>query len=53
MNKTKVVKTGIKVGALALGGFLTWLNGKISSNEMRETVVEEVKKAMAEQAKES
>lgn len=53
MNKTKVLKTGLKVGALALGGVLTWLNNKIANNEMKETVVEEVKKALAEQAKES
>lgn len=53
MNKDKLVKTGLKIGALALAGVVTILNNKTSSDEMKETVAKEVEKALANQAKES
>ena len=53
MNKDKLVKTGLKLGALALAGVVTILNNKTSSDEMKETVAKEVAKAMSNQAKES
>lgn len=53
MDKTKVIKTGLKLGALALAGVVTLLNNKMSSDEMKETVAKEVKTALSKQAKES
>lgn len=53
MDKAKVLKAGLKVGALALAGVVTVINNKLSSNEMKETVAKEVKEALAKQAKES
>lgn len=53
MDKAKIVKTGLKLGALALAGIVTLLNGKLSSDEMKETVAKEVEKALESKAKES
>ena len=53
IDKAKVVKTGLKLGALALAGVVTLLNGKLSSDEMKETVAKEVEKALESKAKES
>lgn len=53
MDKAKAIKTGLKLGALALAGVVTVLNSKVSSDEMKETVAKEVKEAMAKQVKES
>lgn len=53
MDKNKLVKTGLKLGALALAGVVTILNNKASSDEMKETVAKEVAKAMSNQTKES
>lgn len=49
MNKDKLVKTGLKLGALALAGVVTILNNKTSSDEMKEAVAEEVAKALSKQ----
>lgn len=48
-----MVKTGLKLGALALAGVVTLLNSKVSSDEMKETVAKEVSKALNDQVKES
>lgn len=53
MDKAKVIKTGLKVGALALAGVVTILNNKMAGDEMKETVAKEVEKALANQVKES
>lgn len=53
MDKAKVIKTGLKLGALALAGVVTLLNSKVSSDEMKETVAKEVKDALSKQVKES
>ena len=49
MDKAKIIKTGLKLGALALAGVVTILNSKLSSDEMKETVAKEVKKALSNQ----
>jgi hypothetical protein len=51
MDKAKAIKTGLKLGALALAGVVTILNNKMSSDEMKETVAKEVTKALENQAK--
>lgn len=51
MDKAKVIKTGLKLGALALAGVVTILNNKMSNDEMKETVAKEVKEAMSKQVK--
>ena len=51
MDKAKVIKTGLKLGALALAGVVTILNNKMSSDEMKETVAKEVSEALKNQAK--
>lgn len=53
MDKAKAIKTGLKLGALALAGVVTVLNSKVSNDEMKETVAKEVKEALAKQTKES
>lgn len=53
MDKAKAIKTGLKLGALALAGVVTILNNKMSSDDMKETVAKEVEKALKNQAKES
>lgn len=53
MDKTKVIKTGLKLGALALAGVVTILNNKVASEEMEETVAKKVAEALANQTKES
>lgn len=49
MDKAKIIKTSLKLGALALAGVVTILNGKLSSDEMKETVAKEVEKALSNQ----
>ena len=53
MDKAKIIKTGLKLGALALAGVVTILNSKLSSDEMKETVAKEVEEALKNKAKES
>lgn len=53
MDKAKIIKTGLKLGALALAGVVTLLNSKLSSDEMKETVAKEVEEALKSNAKES
>lgn len=53
MDKAKAIKTGLKLGALALAGVVTLLNNKMSSDEMKETVAKEVAEALNNQVKES
>ena len=53
MDKAKVLKTGLKIGALALAGVVTLVNNKLSNDEMKETVAKKVEEALANQAKES
>ena len=53
MDKAKIIKTGLKLGALALAGVVTLLNSKLSSDEMKETVAKEVEEALKSKAKES
>ena len=49
MDKAKIIKISLKLGALALAGVVTVLNGKLSSDEMKETVAKEVEKALSNQ----
>lgn len=51
MDKAKAIKTGLKLGALALAGVVTILNNKMSNDEMKETVAKEVSKALENQVK--
>lgn len=51
MDKAKAIKTGLKIGALALAGIVTILNNKMSNDEMKETVAKEVAEALKNQAK--
>lgn len=53
MDKAKMFKTGLKLGALALAGVVTIMQNKVSSDEMEETVAKKVAEALANQAKES
>lgn len=53
MNKANLLKTGLKLGALALAGVVTILNNKVANDEMEETVAKKVAEALANQAKES
>ena len=53
MNKANLLKTGLKLGALALAGVVTILNNKVASDEMEETVAKKVAEALANQAKKS
>ena len=53
MNKAKLLKTGLKLGALALAGVVTILNNKVANDEMEETVAKKVAEALANQVKES
>jgi hypothetical protein len=53
MNKANLIKTGLKLGALALAGVVTILNNKVANDEMEETVAKKVAEALANQAKES
>ena len=53
MDKAKAIKTGLKIGALALAGVVTILNNKMSNDEMKETVAKQVAEALKNQAKES
>ena len=53
MDKANLLKTGLKLGALALAGIVTVLNNKVASDEMEETVAKKVAEALANQAKES
>lgn len=51
MDKTKVIKTGLKLGALVLAGVATLINSKLSSDEMKEAVAKEVKEVTTKQVK--
>lgn len=53
MDKAKVLKAGLKVGALVLAGVVTALNNKLSNAEMEETVAKKVAEALENQVKES
>lgn len=53
MDKTKLLKNGLKVGALVLAGVVTMLNNKVADDEMKATVEKKVAEALANQAKES
>lgn len=53
MDKAKAIKTGLKLGALALAAAVTLLNDKVSKTEMEETVVKKVTEAISNQTKES
>lgn len=53
MNKANLLKTGLKLGALALAGVVTILNNKVADDEMKAAVAEKVAEALANQAKES
>lgn len=51
MDKTKAIKTGLKLGSLILAGVATLINNKLSSDEMKEVVAKEVKEVTTKQAK--
>lgn len=53
MDKAKMLKTGLKLGALMLAGVVTVLNDKVAKSEMDETVAKKVAEALANQAEES
>lgn len=53
MDKAKVLKTVLKVGALGLAAVVTVINDKVAKNEMNETVAKKVAEALENQAKES
>lgn len=53
MDKAKVLKTGLKIGALALAGVVTIINNKINEDEMKTTIAKKVEEALANQVKES
>lgn len=53
MNKANLIKTGLKLGALALAGIVTILNNKVANDEMEETVAKKVAEALANRAEES
>ena len=51
--KTKLLKMGLKVGALVFAGVATVMNNKMADDEMKATVEKKVAEALANQAKES
>lgn len=53
MNKTKLVKLILGIGAGALTLVTTMFDDKVNSAEMKETVSREVAKALSNQVKES
>lgn len=53
MDKVKVIKTCLKVGALVMAGAATLINDKLAKEDMTETVTKKVSEALANQAKES
>lgn len=53
MDKAKLLKTGLKVGAIVLAGVVTVLNNKVADEEMKATVAKKVEEALANQVKES
>lgn len=53
MNKAKIIKTGLKIGALVLAGVVTLINDKVNKSEMDETVAKKVAEALANQTEES
>ena len=53
MDKAKVLKAGLKIGALVLAGVVTTLNNKLNNAEMEETVAKKVAEALENQVKES
>lgn len=53
MDKAKVIKTCLSIGGTLLMGVATLINNKVADDKMKETVAEEVKKALADQVKES
>lgn len=53
MDKAKMIKTGLKIGALVLAGAVTLLNDKVAKSEMDETVAKKVAEALANQGEEA
>lgn len=53
MDKAKVLKTCLKVGALGLAAVVTIINDRVSKQDMDETVAKKVAEALANQAEES
>lgn len=53
MDKSKMLKTGLKIGALVLTGIATVLSDKVAKDDMNETIAKEVAKTIENQAKES
>ena len=53
MDKAKLIKTALKVGALGLAAVVTVINDRVAKNEMDETVAKKVAEALENQAKES
>ena len=53
MDKAKMLKTGLKLGALMLAGVVTVLNDKVNKADMEETIAKKVAETLAHQAEES
>lgn len=53
MDKAKMLKFSLKLGALMLAGVVTVLNDKVSKTEMEETIAKKVAEKLANQAEES
>ena len=53
MDKVKVIKTCLKIGALVMAGAATLINDKLAKEDMTETVTKKVAEAFSNQAKES
>lgn len=53
MDKGKIFKTCLSVGGMVLMGVATLINNKVADDKMKETVAEEVAKALSTQVKES
>lgn len=53
MDKSKMLKTGLKIGSLVLAGIATVLSDKVTKADTDETIAKEVAKALENQAKES
>ena len=52
MDKAKVIKTCLKIGALGLAAVVTIVNDKLAKQDMDETVAKKVAEALANQAEE-
>lgn len=53
MDKAKIIKTCLKVGAFAMATAATVINSKMAEKEMNDTVAKKVAEALENQAKES